>query len=242
MDKVNLKGKLAATQSKLENVEADGAKVLEHMYKMEVELTAVREDNARLQGECHDAHQSLGLLDQSQATLVAKLERTAAECEREKQRSSRFEHENIELRKRLTLLADHYENVKNQLSTLQNGMEDRLRVEQEAHAATQSKLDFAHKELDRAIRDHGHARAEAAYARSQSSMMLAARQQTLSSGGAATPSARPSSVVGSTPGSMMASASRVATAPAVSRRPSAVGSYSDSISHQGMRTGSVRRY
>ena len=69
----------------------------------------------------------------------------------------------------MTLLADLYQKLQGQTITMQEGHEGRLREEQEKHAKTQSKLDFAHHEIDRAIQDHASAQAEATMLRGQQS-------------------------------------------------------------------------
>ena len=111
-----LRTELVQTTAKLRAVEADGARVLEHMYHLEDDAAALKVENERLSGLVQIRDESLQKLDANQQEMQNKLQQALSELDRERSKSARLGNENLGLRDRLTRLADQYEQLRDQLA------------------------------------------------------------------------------------------------------------------------------
>lgn len=200
-----LQMELAKVKAHLTDVEADGAKMLEYMYHKEDELESLKSDNHRMFEEAQGMREQLIQLDQGQADLMRQLHAKEADLQDLGQRNEVSEHENTELRKRLALLADHFETTKKQLGEQVQRVSASLDGETERHAHTTERYQYTQGQLDRAIAEHGQAIASEKFHRNQYELASKLRatkssQQSMRMGA----SMAAGSSVGGTPRSMAA--------------------------------------
>jgi hypothetical protein len=176
---MKLQLELSQTKEHLHTVEADGSRMLEHMYHLEDALERSKADNKQLSADLEAASNTVRQLDEGHADLLRTLHQTQSQLADEKEAKERVEYENIELRKRLALLADHFETTKSQLGEQVERVTHAFEMEKEAHSHTRGELEYTKSELDRAITEHGAAIASEKFHRSQYELASKLRSQSI---------------------------------------------------------------
>jgi hypothetical protein len=193
---------LAQTKEHLHAVETDGSRVLEHMYHLEDELEKSRADNTQYSSEIAVARDTVQQLDESQADLLRQLHQKQSELADEKEARERVQYENVELRKRLALLADHFETTKTQLGEQVERVTQALEMEREQHGHTRDELEMWKGQYDRAIQEHGAAIASEKFHRNQYELASKIRNATI----AVTATRHAAASLGGTPRSLSVAA------------------------------------
>lgn len=176
---MKLQLELSQTREHLQTVEADGSRMLDHMYRLEEDLEHSKADRMQLSSDLGVARDTVRQLDEGHADLLRTLHQTQSQLADEREAKERVEYENTELRKRLALLADHFETTKTQLIEQVERVTHAFEMEQEAHSHTRGELEYTTGELDRAIAEHGAAIASEKFHRSQYELASKLRSQSI---------------------------------------------------------------